>query len=205
MPNRRQILHNLTLLLPDIIHRFAAFHACCHKLRQLVEIKCAEDDIHMAIFLPQGLQNRFLLHHAAAKRNHRIGIFCFLIVLQPAQLAVYLLLRVFAHTAGVVDDKIGLCFLVCSVKAHFVKHPFQLFGIMRVHLTAHRKGIEFFLSAVFCRKGIIFRTNGADIFQLSCQLCFARLNSSSSFPFHSFFLSKLNSYEKTVFHKYISV
>lgn len=24
----------------------------------------------MAIFLPQGLQNRFLLHHAAAKRNH---------------------------------------------------------------------------------------------------------------------------------------
>ncbi len=62
----RQILHNLVRILPDIYNHSVRLIGGIQKLRKLVEIVGAEDQIHKGIAFPKSLDHRLLLHHASA-------------------------------------------------------------------------------------------------------------------------------------------
>ena len=65
----RQILHDLLCVLPGIHHHLISGKHLIEKLRELVQVVSAKDQIDKAVTLFDFLDHLILLHHAAAECN----------------------------------------------------------------------------------------------------------------------------------------
>ena len=106
------------------------------ELRKFPDIMGAENQIHKMILLLDAEHFILLLHHAAADTDQHVRIQLFK-MLHNAEMPVELLVRVFAHRAGVKEEDVrvlGRDFLT----ADFREYTGEFLRIARIHLAAHR-------------------------------------------------------------------
>ena len=110
----RQILHNLIGIFPDIYHHFAGIQTCLNQLCQFKDIVCTENNIHMTVRFTNLVNNKGLLHHAAAQCDQHIRM-ALLSTLHLSQAAVNTKIGIFTYRTGIVNDKIRIlriCFCI---------------------------------------------------------------------------------------------
>ena len=130
-----KILHDLVRIFPYIDDGAAGFHPGGQQFREFKDIVGPENEIHETIAFFQLLHHFRLLHHAAAQRDHHMGIFLF----DPAKLsqaAVDALVCIFPDRTCIVDDEIRLLLIRFFHVADALQDAGQLLGIPGVHLAS---------------------------------------------------------------------
>ena len=140
-PRRRQMVELLDLGEADVDLRAAGALAGLEHLRQAVQRLRAEDHVDIGRALDDGCA--FLAGHAAADADQHALL---LQVLDAAEIAEDLLLRLLAHRAGVEEDQVGLFRVVGRRVAlgglHDVGH---LVRVVFVHLAAEGADVDLLL------------------------------------------------------------
>ena len=95
----------------------------------------AENKVYERVAFFDFFADLVLLHHAAAKRNDKVGV-CFFDVFERTDVTVNSVLRVFSYGAGVVKHKVGFFNIVREAIAHLGEQTFYSFTVRYVALTA---------------------------------------------------------------------
>ena len=129
---RRQVVELLDLGKADVDLRPAFAAAAREHVRQTVQRLRAEDEVDVRRALDD--RRAFLARDAAADADQRAAR---LQVLDAAEVAEHLLLRLLAHRAGVEEDQVGVVDRVGRLVAGGrMQHVGHLAGVVDVHLAA---------------------------------------------------------------------
>ena len=137
---RRQVVELFDFRKTDVDLRLAQARALAQQLGQAVQRLRAEHHVHIGRAGDDGLA--LLAGDAAADADQHAF---FLQVLDAAQVAEHLFLRLFAHRAGVEQDQVGLVDVAGGlVTFGRVQHVGHLVRVVLVHLAAEGFDKDFF-------------------------------------------------------------
>ena len=113
----------------------AAAHALCQHSGQTVDAVHAEHQINIRVALTQLFNNVGLLRHTAADADHQAGVLL-LELFQRTHVAENALLGVFAHSAGVEQNQVGVFNRIAQTVADILQNTADLFAVVDVLLAA---------------------------------------------------------------------